>query len=303
MEVESRAPFLKQFSELTKRGWVNHIRNPLTFRARMGQTIIMSILTGLVYLRLGYDQVNISDRIGALFFMSLTQIMANLNGVLLTFPLERALLVREYSNGMYSVSAYYLGKFISTLPFDIFFPVVFSCVVYWLVGLNSAASSFFLFIFALVLTSLVAGSMGIMLGCLFPNAEVAVSLAPVVIIPFMLFAGFYVSLSSIPVWLSWIQYISIFKWALQALIVNEFYNETFTCAPSEYIQVSTTEGIVQVCPVTNGLQVLTKYDYITTSFASFWIAIGVMLGLWVFFRVTALLLLIYQTKRAVSKNQ
>ena len=154
-----------------------------------------------------------------------------------------------------------------------------------------------------IILALASGSMGLCLGCLFPNAEVAVALLPLVFVPLLLFGGFFLSLNSVPVWLSWIQYISIFKWSLQALIVNEFYTETFTCAPSEYIQVSTPEGIVQVCPVTNGLQVLTKNDYITTSFVSFWIAIGVMVGLWIFFRVAALLLLIYQTKRAVSKNQ
>jgi len=303
IEVESRSSFHRQLWELTKRGWVNTLRNPLTFRARMGQTIVMSILTGLVYLRLGHDQTNISDRTGALFFTIISQIMSTLNGVLLTFPLERALLVREYSNGMYSVQAYYLGKLISALPFDIFFPLLFSCIAYWLVGLNSAVSSFFLFIFGVVLTSMTAGSMGIMLGCMFPNAEVAVSLAPIVIIPFMLFAGFYVSLSSIPVWLSWIQYISIFKWGLQALFVNEFYNESFTCTPSEYVSVTTPQGVYQVCPVTSGSQVLAEQGYDTTSRKDYWIAIGVIAGLWVFFRFVALVLLRYQTQKALSKNQ
>lgn len=303
IEVESRAPFYKQFGELTKRGWITQIRNPLAFQARMGQNIVMSLLVGLVYLQLGHHQVNIGDRIGALFFVGIGQIMSALNGVLLTFPLERALLVREYSNGMYSVPSYYLGKMVSTIPFDIFFPILFSCISYFMVGFQGTAEQFFLFLLAIVMTGLTAGSMGLALGCMFPNAEVAVSLAPVVIIPFMLFAGFYVDLDSVPVWLSWIQYISIFKWSLQALLVNEFFHAKFDCAPDEFISVQTPEGTIQVCPVTDGKQVIATQGFETKDFSDYWIPIAVMAGLFVFFRIAALSLLTYQTKKAVSKNQ
>jgi len=48
-----------------------------------------------------------------------------------------------------------------------------------------------------------------------PNAEVAVSVAPIAIIPFMLFDGFFAKLGNIGDWLSWIQYISVFKWGFR----------------------------------------------------------------------------------------
>jgi len=60
---------------------------------------------------------------------------------------------------------------------------------------------------------------------------VAVTLTPVLIVPFMLFAGFFVATSSIPVWLREFEYISIYKYGYQALMQNEFTNNpAFECA-------------------------------------------------------------------------
>jgi len=37
--------------------------------------------------------------------------------VILTFPKEREIFLKQYSNNMYSVSAYYFGKTFAELPF------------------------------------------------------------------------------------------------------------------------------------------------------------------------------------------
>lgn len=80
-----RAATLTQLLELTKRAWLVTIRNPLSFQARAGQTVVLGVFIGLIYLRIGNDQSSISDREGSLFFLTVLQIMANLQGVLLTY--------------------------------------------------------------------------------------------------------------------------------------------------------------------------------------------------------------------------
>ena len=46
---------------------------------------------------------------------------------------------------MYSVSAYYFGRTITELPFLIIFPVFFSVIIYWAMGLTGGADRFFIF--------------------------------------------------------------------------------------------------------------------------------------------------------------
>ena len=48
------------------------------------------------------------------------------------------------------------------------------------------------------------------------------TLTPVLIIPFMLFAGFFVSSDNIPIFLKEFEYLSIFKYGYEALMHNQF---------------------------------------------------------------------------------
>ena len=114
------------------------------------------------------------------------------------------LLVREQSARMYHIWAYYIGKFCSELLFDIVFPTISTFITYFMVNLNPGLRQLLVFWLVMVLMLNVGSSVGIFMGCLFPDAQTAVSLAPITIIPFMLFGGFFVSLSTITPALRWI---------------------------------------------------------------------------------------------------
>ena len=49
--------------------------------------------------------------------MAINGFIGSVPFVILTFPAERAIFLKEYSNNMYSVGAYYLAKTMSELPF------------------------------------------------------------------------------------------------------------------------------------------------------------------------------------------
>lgn len=69
----------------------------------------------------------------------------------------------------------------------------------------------------------------LILGTIFSDKQLAVTLTPVLIIPFMLFAGFFVNQENIPKWLIEFQYLSIFKYGYQALMLNEYTGLTLEC--------------------------------------------------------------------------
>jgi hypothetical protein len=45
-------------------------RNKLILRGKLGQTIFMALLVGLIYLRIGTGPTSIQGRTGALFFLT-----------------------------------------------------------------------------------------------------------------------------------------------------------------------------------------------------------------------------------------
>lgn len=69
----------------------------------------------------------------------------------------------------------------------------------------------------------------LILGTIFSDKQLAVTLTPVLIIPFMLFAGFFVNQKNIPWFLMPFQYASIFKYGYQALMLNEYNGLTLDC--------------------------------------------------------------------------
>ena len=131
---------------------------------------------------------------------------------------------------MYSVSAYYWGKIFTELPASIFFPFVITVCVYWGIGLNMAHWSK-PFIFWLTYTMQYNAFMGLgyILGTAITDKAVASVMTPLVIVPMMLFAGFFVKQATIPTWLIFLREISIFKYAYQALFLNEFTDLEIEC--------------------------------------------------------------------------
>ena len=66
-----------------------------------------------------------------------------------------------------------------------------------------------------------------MTGSIFKDAKRASELTPLFLLPMMMFSGLYNKLNSIPDWISWLQYISPFRYGLQALLINEYSNNFY----------------------------------------------------------------------------
>lgn len=165
--------------------------------------------------------------------MTMNITMNAIQNVILIFPDERPVFLREVNNNMYKVGPYFWAKISSELPFSIMMPSVFGCITYFAVGLNPSAAHFFVFLLTLILIYNASSGYSLIISAIFSNKQVAVTLTPVLIVPFMLFAGFFVASSSIPVWLREFEYVSIYKYGYQALMRNEFNNNpNFQCALS-----------------------------------------------------------------------
>ena len=62
-------------------------------------------------------------------------------------------------------------------------------------------------------------SYGFFLSAIFPTAEMAMDLIPIVIIPFLILAGFFVNQDNIPYYFYGFEYLSLFKYCFQASVI------------------------------------------------------------------------------------
>merc|ERR1740123_1694780 len=101
-------------------------------------------------------------------------------------------------------------------------PVIFGVIVYYAIGFNPAFEHFMVFLVILVLIYNASSGYSLIISASFSDKQLAVTLTPVLIIPFMLFAGFFVSSSNIHWYLKEFEYLSIFKYGYEALMHNQF---------------------------------------------------------------------------------
>ena len=145
-----------------------------------------------------------------------------IQNVILIFPDERQVFLRELNNNMYSASAYFWSKVISELPVSILTPVLYGSMIYYSIGLHKPAEFFFNYLATLILVYNASGGYSMIISVAISNKQLAVTMTPMLIVPFMLFAGFFVSSDNIPWFLKEFEYLSIFKYGYQALVHNEF---------------------------------------------------------------------------------
>ena len=135
---------------------------------------------------------------------------------LLAFPSQRPIFLREYSTGTYSIMPYFISKVCFEVPLAFAQSLVQWLVVYWLIGFKG---NFVLLLLASWGLGLASASVAVLLGCAVADVKTATELMPVLLVPQMLFAGFFVSTDQIPEYLRWAQYLCSLKYAMNILSI------------------------------------------------------------------------------------
>jgi ABC-type multidrug transport system permease subunit len=124
----------------------------------------------------------------------------------------------------YGTSAYFVGRLAAVQPIEIFTVFLFIVVAYFPCNLDNSAGVFFKSLLSMELCAYMSSGFGLLLSTLFSDAGVVMALVPVLIIPFLLVAGFFVPLETVFEIYYPFQYLSMFRYGFEAIVYSQYEN-------------------------------------------------------------------------------
>eukprot|EP01134_Creolimax_fragrantissima_P002046 CFRG2046T1 len=214
---------------LTKRNLLNIIRNPVALIMQVIVKCVFGLIAGTLYFQVGDGVDGLQNRIGALFFALMGAVFANLSSVEI-FLSERPIFMNEKRGGYYSTEAYFMAKVGIDLLLARIVPTLFYATIsFWMVGLSGGMTGYLVYLMILEIVAMVAVGICFLVSSMVSVYAVANILLTAVYVIMMVFGGLLVNVNTMPSWLSWIQYLSIFRYGFEALAASELDGMTFNC--------------------------------------------------------------------------
>ena len=219
-----KAGFFKELKLLISRSALNLIRNytSIIFKAVANFCFLLLILAAYYQACNETTLISISDRAGIIFIILVYLSFIGINGTT-ALSTDKAIFIREQSSKTYSPLAFYTAKLCFDIPFDQIIMIIMAFLLYLAIGLRlDTADHIFFFVFVLYLLDLTTRGWGNLLLISLPNVEASSAATPFVVILQLLFAGLFINYDSIPNYLIWLEYMSMFKYSWSACLYNEF---------------------------------------------------------------------------------
>ncbi|XP_004496215.1 ABC transporter G family member 21 [Cicer arietinum] len=223
----------EQFKVLLKRG-LRERRHESFSGLKIFQVLSVSILSGLLWWH--SDPSHIQDQVGLLFFFSIFWGFFPLFNAIFAFPLERPMLTKERSSGMYHLSSYYVARMVGDLPMELVLPTIFVTITYWMGGLKPSLITFVLTLLIMLFNVLVSQGIGLALGAILMDVKQATTLASVTMLVFLLAGGYYIQ--KMPSFIAWLKYISFSHYCYKLLVgVQYSVSEVYECRQGLHCRV------------------------------------------------------------------
>lgn len=229
-----RASCCVEFRELVFREYQGVCRDKMALVARFGSTIFLNAIISMVFygtarwdesinqegpITYSYMTEWVQNHFGSLIQVGIGGMFAISQPVVLTFPQERPIFLREYALGMYSSIPYFVSKLMVEIPMAFIQSCFIFLTTYYFIGFQG---NFLYLTSTLTLFGLCASSISMLIGTVSSNVEVAFMLTPLLTVPQLLFSGFFISINKIPTFIRWVQYICALKYGINLLMISEF---------------------------------------------------------------------------------
>ena len=304
-----------QMKLCTKRNATIFFRNRRAVIVRMLRSLIIGLLIGSLFWNMSETQLGASNRISLGFFCITFTAM----GAVASLPAvveERRIFYHQRGAHFFRTIASFISSLIMDIPLSFLEGIIFTSLVFWMTGMNDTSrsigfqtSQFVIFVIILLITNLVAKQFCRTCAAALPTLGFASAMAPAILCIWLVFAGFLIPRTSIPLYYKIVNVLSPFRYTLESLSINSLGDLDIDCGPGEAVpptpippifcddmmgaNCNCTEtdsgcwltaecGCQTTCPIQNGNILLEQYGLNTTE-AHIFLDITVLFGFYLFF--------------------
>eukprot|EP01026_Neomeris_dumetosa_P043685 TRINITY_DN3670_c0_g1_i2.p1 TRINITY_DN3670_c0_g1~~TRINITY_DN3670_c0_g1_i2.p1 ORF type:complete len:861 (-),score=96.45 TRINITY_DN3670_c0_g1_i2:406-2988(-) len=215
------AKFYRRVSVLFWRTAVEIVRNPTLLLLHWGMAILMGVLVGFVFRDVQDDISGAQNRAGVSFFSLCLFAFSSLTSIDLLMS-ERQLVIREVRSRYYGMVSYFLGKLALDGILLRAIPVlIYTAIMYRLMGLQMDPVRVAFWCMFLILFACTIGVLAMAVAAVVRTPGQASLLMNLILLINVLVAGYLVNKDSMPDYVVWVHYGSVFSYGFEALIVNE----------------------------------------------------------------------------------
>ncbi|THD25424.1 ATP-binding cassette sub-family G member 2 [Fasciola hepatica] len=222
------ASYCQQLFALIGRQCLSMLRDYKSLMSHFIIQFIIALFLGIIYYDLDQSlESGIQNRTG-LFFFTCVQLLFINSSMIDAFLRDRVIFKHETSAGFYRVSAYFFSKIIAeVLPTKALPAMLFLPITYLMAGLRSSLRAFLFWELTLTLLTITASGISFSVSAMVTDFRVGSMLLSMFFVLMMITSGFLINVLSLSFWLSWVRYLSILRFAINTLIINEISGMLF----------------------------------------------------------------------------
>lgn len=216
--VQYATNFSKQFGVLLKRNIIRLSRDKVLTFTRLSMHFVIALIVGTIYFRIGQDAVYVLDNFNLLFFNIMFLMFSAFSATITTFPFELPIIMCEHFNRWYKLHTVYLANKFADFPIQFLAISTYVLIVYCMSDQLLELRRFCLYTLMCFAITLVAQTVGLLVGTGL-KLEHGMIFGPLMILPFLIFSGFFVHLNDAHPYLQWMFHLSFLKYGFEGVIV------------------------------------------------------------------------------------
>lgn len=211
-----------EFKEQLRRSFTLFIRNHVYLFGQTALALILALLVAFSAFQLGTKDFSIRARLSVLYYTAVFFQFFPFIPFLFVCYRDKWVLRRERRDSIVRVGPAYLSGWLLIYSFRFLIVTLYTCIVYFIVGLRLPFNYTLVFWLTLLVETWVAMGMGYLIVTFVENIAVAETLASLILLLCIWYSGDFAYNPECTWILRWISYLSPIFYSFNALVNNEF---------------------------------------------------------------------------------